>query len=326
MGNNCCRPSNMSQLDYLWTHFGGLTVSNTPSCIPQDGILLTESGIVELLNKYSKGNIVNLKYRPNPLDDSQMQLIAIAQDGSEVVTINLPKEVYTQSFTHRKINQVDIDNGIEYPAGTEVLSILLTNGTEYLVSLEELGLVVTGSTTDTIDTQVTNGVIHSYIKIDRGNNELSVIKLKSTREGIYSDINLSESSEIILTKEKDGLSGKIPLGDSGYTVKFQQLTLSQYMNLQEKDYGTVYFITDKAYIFLGEYRYGIDVKPGQVPIISLVYDADHMLLSYKKADGSDIQQIHLGPATRVTPGMLSTEDYSRFEDAYNSLQWRNIYE
>ena len=40
-----------------------------------------------------------------------------------------------------------------------------------------------------------------------------------------------------------------------------------------------------------------------------MYDADHMLLSYKKADGSDIQQIHMGPANETTPGMMSTETY-----------------
>jgi hypothetical protein len=87
------------------------------------------------------------------------------------------------------------------------------------------------------------------------------------------------------------------------------MTLSQYQALETKDPSTLYFITDKPYIYLGGTRYGVDMSPGEVPIVSLVYDADHMLLSYKKADGSDIQQIHMGPADENTPGMMSTETY-----------------
>ena len=92
------------------------------------------------------------------------------------------------------------------------------------------------------------------------------------------------------------------------------MALSQYQALESKDPSTLYFITDKPYIYLGGVRYGIDMSPGEVPIVSLVYDADHMLLSYKKADGSDIQQIHMGPANETTPGMMSTETYIELQE------------
>lgn len=92
------------------------------------------------------------------------------------------------------------------------------------------------------------------------------------------------------------------------------------MNIENKDPGMVYFITDKPYIYLGDKRYGVDINPGEVPIVSLVYDADHMLLSYKKADGSDIQQIHMGPVTEEMPGMLSSEDYAEFKKFSEALE------
>jgi len=97
------------------------------------------------------------------------------------------------------------------------------------------------------------------------------------------------------------------------------MTLSQYQALETKDPSTLYFITDKPYIYLGGTRYGVDMNPGEVPIVSLVYDADHMLLSYKKADGSDIQQIHMGPADENTPGMMSTETYIELYELKKAL-------
>lgn len=320
MSNDIQRPHGMSQLDYLWVNFGGYKVSNEASSIPQEDVILTEQALTDLIQKSTSGGITALTFREHPTKTDTMELIGTSINGSVLTVVEMPKEVHVQSFSHRTVTQTDIDNGVPYPINSEVLSIVLTNGTEYLVSLEELNLVIRGGDTDTISTNVTNGVVNSHLKIDAGNNSISVVEIKSNSNGIYSNLKISQKSTgLELTKEEDGLSGRIPLGTTGYSIKFDQMTLSQYQALETKDPSTLYFITDKPYIYLGGTRYGVDMNPGEVPIVSLVYDADHMLLSYKKADGSDIQQIHMGPANEDTPGMMSTETYIELQELKKAL-------
>lgn len=320
MSNNIQRPHGMSQLDYLWVNFGGYKISNEASSIPQEDVILTEQALTDLIQKSTSGGITTLTFREHPTKTDTMELIGTSINGSVLTVVEMPKEVHVQSFSHRTVTQTDIDNGAPYPINSEVLSIVLTNGIEYLVSLEELNLVIRGGDTDTISTNVTNGVVNSHLKIDAGNNSISVVEIKSNSNGIYSNLKISQKSTgLELTKEEDGLSGSIPLGTTGYSIKFDQMTLSQYQALETKDPSTLYFITDKPYIYLGGTRYGVDMNPGEVPIVSLVYDADHMLLSYKKADGSDIQQIHMGPANEDTPGMMSTETYIELQKLKKAL-------
>lgn len=320
MSNDIQRPHGMSQLDYLWVNFGGYKVSNEASSIPQEDVILTEQALTDLIQKSTSGGITALTFREHPTKTDTMELIGTSINGSVLTVVEMPKEVHVQSFSHRTVTQTDIDNGVPYPINSEVLSIVLTNGTEYLVSLEELNLVIRGGDTDTISTNVTNGVVNSHLKIDAGNNSISVVEIKSNSNGIYSNLKISQKSTgLELTKEEDGLSGRIPLGTTGYSIKFDQMTLSQYQALETKDPSTLYFITDKPYIYLGGTRYGVDMNPGEVPIVSLVYDTDHMLLSYKKADGSDIQQIHMGPADENTPGMMSTETYIELQELKKAL-------
>lgn len=225
----------------------------------------------------------------------------------------MPKEVHVDSFSARTITQNDIDNEVPYQIGSQVLSIRLTNGKEYLVSLDELNLIVQGRETDSINTTVIKGVIESNLKIDKGNNTLSVVEIKSNNNGIYSNLKIGDMDGVEFEKTVDGLVGRIPIGSTGYSLKFDQLTWAEYSLLEEKVPNTLYFITDKPFLYLNNVRYGVDIRPGDMPIVSLVYDEDHMLLSYKKADGSDIQQIHLGPANSIRPGMMSI-------DTYNDLQ------
>lgn len=315
MSNDKQRPHGMSQLDYLWVNFGQYHVSNEASSIPQEDTILTEKALTDLIQESTNGGITALTYREHPTKEDTMQLIGTSINGSILSIVEMPKEVHVEQFSHRKVTQTDIDNGCTYPIDSEVLSIVLTNGKEYLVSLEELNLIIRGGDTDTITTKVTSGVVSSHLKVDQGNNKLSVVEIKTNSEGIHTNLKISQKSTgLELTKEEDGLSGRIPIGITGYYIKFDQMTLSQYQALESKDQSTVYFITDKPFIYLGNVRYGVDMKPGEVPIVSLVYDADHMLLSYKKADGSDIQQIHMGPANETTPGMMSTETYIELQE------------
>lgn len=80
------RPHGMSQLDYLWTHFGESTLSTEVSKTPSDDVILTEKAIVELvansgetlssgdrLSKvvfvYQYDNTTYEKYPPRRVDD-----------------------------------------------------------------------------------------------------------------------------------------------------------------------------------------------------------------------------------------------------------------
>lgn len=307
------RPAGMSQLDYLWLNFGGYEVSNEVADLPREDALVTEKALSSLVYKATLGGITKLTFRDHPTKEDMTQLIGTALDGSELTIVEMPKEVHVASFAARLITQEDIDNNVPYDINSQVLSLKLTNGIEYLVSLEELNLVIRGSESDTVDTNVVSGVVTSHLKIDKGNNALSVVEIKTSNDGIHTNLRLGETDGVEFEKTETGLVGRIPIGTTGYYIKFDQLTWSEYSLLEEKKPNTLYFITDKPFIYLNEVQYGVDIRPGEMPIVSLVYDEDHMLLSYKKADGSDIQQIHLGPANSVRPGMMSI-------DTYNELQ------
>lgn len=305
------REKGMSQLDYLWVNFGNYSVQDQVSSIPQDNVLLSEKAITQLIQGATEGGISSLTYREHPSKEDTMQLIGSSINGTELTIVEMPKEIHVSGFTHRKVTQVDIDNGCQFPIDSPVISLTLTNGIEYLLSLNELGLNLQGNSTNTVVTEINNGIISANLKINTAQNTLNGVELLSNSAGIYGRLLLNtEETGINLTLEEGKLTAKLPLKNTEYNLNFQQLTLSEYQLLQSKSPSTVYIISDKPYIYIGTQRYGIDMQPGEVPIVSLVYDADHMLLSYKKSDGSDIQQIHLGPATSTVPGMISTDTYN----------------
>lgn len=91
------------------------------------------------------------------------------------------------------------------------------------------------------------------------------------------------------------------------------------MNITVKDPGTLYFITDIPYIYLGTTRYGVNISPGDAPIVSLTYDPTTTILTYKKSDESDNRNITLGIATASVNGMMSKESYSDLQELKNAL-------
>lgn len=314
------RPANMSQLDYLWTYFGGYSVSEEASTIPQNDVILTESAITKLISTSAGGGIVKLIYRNHPTNADLIQLVGANIDGTEITVVDMPKEVHVTNFGSSVVTSEDIDKGCPFPIGTNVIALVLSNDKRFYFNLDAyiVGSGISGVDTNTIRTKVVNGIISSDLKIKSTNN---VVEINSDKDGIFADLKISsQNTGVVIEKQNDGISAKIPLNNSQYFIRFQQLTLLAYMNIENKDPGMVYFITDKPYIYLGDKRYGVDINPGEVPIVSLVYDADHMLLSYKKADGSDIQQIHMGPVTEEMPGMLSSEDYAEFKKFSEALE------
>lgn len=307
------RPQGMSQLDYLWLNFGGRQVANEVSTEPSENTLLSEKAITALIKslEVSGGGITSLMYDKDPDNPGMMRLTGQAIDGSLITVVRIPEEVHVVGFVGRRATQADIDNGFKYPVNSQLLAITLSNGDEYLVSLEELNLVISGGETDTIFNEVTNGVVKSDVKLDRGNNELSVIKLKKSSSGLYAHLEIAEDETgIELVKERGALKARMPIGTTGYSLKVDNLTLAQYMNIPFKDPGTVYFITDVPYIFLGTRRYGVNMEPGEAPIVSLVYDPETLTLAFKRADESDIRLVSLGPVSDVQNGMMTKEQYT----------------
>lgn len=88
------------------------------------------------------------------------------------------------------------------------------------------------------------------------------------------------------------------------------------MSLPNKDDSTVYFISDKPYIFVGSQRYGVDSITG--PITGLVYDKEAMTLSYSTSEGA-LETLKLGPASATDNGMLSKNDYIELQKFKTAL-------
>lgn len=319
MGSSRLSPG-QSQLDFLWTNFNQYDIKNEASDIPSENVLLTEKALTSLIQKATGNNgIVSLLYDDDPIDPTKVRLTGQSVDGSLITMVKMPKESHVVSFVGRQATQVDVDNGFTWPVGSKVLAITLNTGECYLVSLDELNLVISGRESDTIINEVNNGVVASNLKIDNGNNFTSVVKLKTNNNGLYSTLEISpDTSGVVLSKEDNGLKATIPLGTTGYNIKFEQMTLAAYQNLSYV-HGVIYFITDMPYIFLDGVRYGINIKPGEVPLVSLVYDPQTMVLAYKKADESDIRLVHLGPVSLDDNGMMTKEQYADLVSLKNAL-------
>lgn len=314
--NNFKRPQGMSQLDYLWLNFGGYTIGTEASSAPKENAILTELAVTKLIQKATGGGIISLEYRDHPDNPDLVQLIGTNVEGTQLAIVDMPKEVHVESFVNRKVTQSDIDNGCPYDLNSNVLSIKLTNGKEYLVDLETL--IVRGAETDTISTNVTNGIINSHVRIDKASNELSVVELRKSTQGLYPYLKISEeASGVELVKTNSGLKARIPIGDN--EVKFSQLTYDEYCLIEAKDPTTVYFISDKPYLYLGTQRYGIDIQAGMSIVSSLTYDSKTMTLTYTTTDADQPVSLSLGPASNTENGMMSKESYIELQQLGKAL-------
>lgn len=305
----------MSQLDYLWLNFGGYTVENQPSEIPSENVILTETALQELVSHINDKSVATLEYKEGT--DSDI-LIGKASNGTELTSVNLPKEIHVTDASIRNVTQADIDNGCTYPAGTKVLSIVFNNEREILLSLDLFD--TKGSESNTIITEVDEGVISSHLKIDAGNNQVSTINLNTNNKGLSADIKLDETSDVELQKGKKGLSARIPLGTTGMYVNFEQMTLDQYQLLENKVPGTIYFMSDRPFLYLNDLKYGIDLKPGYAPVVTIEYDQEKMTLNYRTTDGTVLQSINMGPASETFSGVMSSKTYQELQNLRKEIE------
>ena len=245
------RPSGVSQLDSLWLALGGYQTSNQSEGQSKENILVTEQKLTETINEVTGGCISTLQF-----NEETSQLIGTTSDGQQISIVNLPKEVHIVDFKVRNIVQEDIDKGCTYDLDTQVLSIKTSDNQEYILSVKELNVELLGSESDTISTRVVNGVVNSQLKINNGNNQLSAVELKTSSDGIYADIKIGETDGVKLEKSSSGLTAKIPMSND--FVKFELITWSDYSILENKAQNTVYFLSDKPYIYLNGVKYGAD--------------------------------------------------------------------
>lgn len=311
------KPQGMSQLDYIWLNFGGYQIGTSPSSIPQRDVILNELAVTSLIKKATNGGIMSLQYKEHPNDPNLVQLIGNSVDGQPITFIDMPKEVHVQSFVGRTVTQVDIDNGCKYPFGTKVLSIVLTNGKEFLVNLESLGLVISGAETSTTISEIIDGKVYTHVKVNK--QALSVIELKESTYGLSAHLNISpDKTGVKLTNSNNGLKARIPLGESGNFIKFDRLSLNTYMALQHKDDFTVYFITDKPYIYVGSQKYGVEFD--EIGITSLQYNPKTMTLTYSNDEGSkSISFAASSVEGSEKGGMLTPEEYTDFKKLKDAL-------
>lgn len=245
------RPSGVSQLDSLWLALGGYQTSNQSEGQSKENILVTEQKLTETINEVTGGCISTLQF-----NEETSQLIGTTSDGQQISIVNLPKEVHIVDFKVRNITQEDIDKGCTYDLDTQVLSIKTSDNQEYVLSVKELNVEILGSESDTISTRVIDGVVNSQLKINNGNNQLSTVELKTSSDGIYADIKIGETDGVKLEKSSSGLTAKIPMSND--FVKFELITWSDYSILENKAQNTVYFLSDKPYIYLNGVKYGTD--------------------------------------------------------------------
>ena len=304
------RPVGMSQVDWLWLNYKYFNVQNEPSEVPSERIILTEQAITNLIQKATSGGITTLRYEENPDDPTTMRLMGMAVNGEMLTLVVMPKEEHIISFTNRKVTQTDIDNGCGYVAGTDVLAITTNLGNVHMISLGDLNLSLSGFETDTVYTEVIKGVVSANVKIDPNNNANSAVELKQSKQGLYTQLKLDDTATgVKLELTEKGLKASLPFGDGvGVPLTFAQMTLDEYLAIEPVE-NTVYFITDKPFIYLNGVRYGVNIRPGEFPIVSLIYDEDCMRLYYKKADGSDIMPLELGAVSEERNGMLTKEQY-----------------
>ena len=310
------RPQGMSQLDYLWLNYGGYQIGATPSSIPQQNVILNELAVTSLIKNATNGGIMSLEYIEHPEKENIMQLVGRSISGDLVTFVEMPKEVHVSSFVGREVTSLDIENGCPYNLKDKILSIVLSNGKEFLVSLNSLNLVLQGAETKTSISEIIDGKVYNHVKIDKVS--LSVIELKESSYGISAHLNISpDTTGVQLVKEDNGLKARIPLGKTGLYAKFDRLSMNSYMSLPNKDDSTLYFITDKPYIFIGTQRYGFDDIKGDT-ISNLIYDQDSMTLEYTISEGNT-RTITFGPASITNNGMLSKHDYVTLQNLKTAL-------
>lgn len=240
-----------SQLDYLWTNFGNLKVTNNLSETPSNEKIPTEEAVLQYLRmELAKANtdieieseivnnIVTIRFKDrhgNLLDYINFQ------EGSKITKFD--KFISTQN---------DVDKGYVSRPNILCLTIEDSFGQRFFLELSEINH--SGSESDTIIVSVVGTKIGAELKID---NPIvnKTVELRATNHGLRGDIVIDPESTIILSKGQNGLSASYKWSGEQFDIKFKALTSNEYYLIKYPDEGTLYFITDLPCIFFRRQRY-----------------------------------------------------------------------
>ena len=103
-------PQGMSQLDYLWTNFGGYKISTGMQTPPDPNSIVTESILTDSIKNVTGGSINKLKLID--LGGDKIELAGLSSDGSLVSMVELDKENHLIKAEIVNSTQEEIDNNI----------------------------------------------------------------------------------------------------------------------------------------------------------------------------------------------------------------------
>lgn len=248
--SNTKLPAGMSQLDYLWTHFGNVTTE------PGEGenSIITEKVLQEYLKEYTKGGIIDLKLIPKSED--MLELVATLSNNSTVHIADIDKEDYLISVKNILSTQVEIDNNVCDELDIPLLEFTMKSGKRYYIKVTQY----TGVETSSIKTTIKDNRVASHLKLDKS-AEISVINAEITEDGLKIDLAInSENKQLKLVKTEEGLSTTYNW-KNGDAIEFEVLNFDQYSLIQNPTPGTLYFITDYNCIYLNKIKYGVTSIP-----------------------------------------------------------------
>lgn len=230
----------MSQLDWLWTNFGGIEKSSEIGSNPE--ALVTEQAVRNYIANY-----LGLEIKLETIEVGNT-IELLLKDSQEIVLskVSFNKGATIKTFDKFVSTQQDIENGIATEVG--ILYLKIEDSLDNVFYVELPNIVYVGSDTSTIQTTVKGNKIASLVKIDNPIVERSV-DLKTTSEGLRADLIIDPKSTITIEKGEDGVSCHHYWQGEDQKIKFKALSINEYLTLKKIDNGTLYFITDQPCIY-----------------------------------------------------------------------------
>ena len=265
----------MSQLDYLWTHFGSYEVSDTYN--PDDNKIVSQQALNQCLEQYTEGVVSTMKLIPK---NDVLQLVAYTKTGNELSVVELPKEEHLTGVEFKLSTQVEIDNGACDQLDEPLLIFTMNNGKKYYVLLNQFKYI--GGETKSIKTTVVDNKITAHLKLDKS-IETPVVDVDITDNGLKIDLKINPNnvdSQLRLVRTKNGLDTSYTWED-GNNILFDILNYSQYHTIQNPVPGKVYFIPDSNCIYLNGIRYGNNLAIQQSNTIEVVNNSNVLTLEVK---------------------------------------------
>ena len=243
-------PQGMSQLDYLWTHFGFYEPSKDNTIGNSPNVLVTESALNQYVFERSGDYISELKLRE--VDDNKIELVGVSSKGAELSIVQLEKEDYLVDISIKSSTQDDCCKCCNEP----LLVFTMLSGKQHIVNLKSLSYQ--GKETDSIIVTTKNGEIKADLKLDKS-LEKPCINFDVTDDGLRVSLKVScNERQLKLVRTEKGLD-VINKWSDGSDIAFEFMNYSDYKILSNDNQiksGTIYFLLDTRTIYLNGIKFG----------------------------------------------------------------------